>query len=218
MAHLKMLLCVDRWVVPDISKNGNVWLTLRIRIPRSLECWKITQPTTQCNIPEDLNLQQNICGNLMSRKSNLLVGPKCVKLITFSKVVMFIGPCIIVIVEEWKTNLMSLAILFHFLCAEHVSDINISIIRTDVIHQHSRKLLMMDILMSETCWAHKKWNKIVTSSWSFILQLFSKDLLALLLLLSCPHFWPHKFPDHSFFLLPFSRNIYIYLKKKFTTP
>ena len=31
-------------------------------------------------------------------------------------------------VEEWKTNLMSLAILFHFLCAQHVSDINISII------------------------------------------------------------------------------------------
>ena len=126
---------------------------------------------------------------------------------------MFIGPCIIVIDEEWKTNLMSLAILFHFLCAQHVSDINISIIRsfrlfywintlvvlflvqcvlefrcgwvdvvselqasahnTDttptqphwnsnthrtknnttnvVIQQNSRKLLMMDILMSETC-------------------------------------------------------------------
>ena len=31
---------------------------------------------------------------------------------------------------------------------------------TDVIiQQHSRKLLMMDILMSETCWAYKKWNK-----------------------------------------------------------
>ena len=29
-----------------------------------------------------------------------------------------------------------------------------------VIQQNSRKLLMMDILMSETCWAHKKWNKI----------------------------------------------------------
>ena len=43
---------------------------------------------------------------------------------------MFIGPCIIVIVEEWKSNLMSLAILFHFLCAQHVSDINISIIRS----------------------------------------------------------------------------------------
>ena len=116
---------------------------------------------------------------------------------------------------------MSLAILFQFLCAQHVSDINISIIRslrlccwittwsccswfvvywsfgvvglewlqakacyTDttptqphrisnthrtknnttnvVIQQNSRKLLMMDILMSETCWAHKKLNKIAS--------------------------------------------------------
>ena len=32
-------------------------------------------------------------------------------------------------VDEWKTNLMSLAILFH-LCAQHVSDINISIFRS----------------------------------------------------------------------------------------
>ena len=31
-----------------------------------------------------------------------------------------------------------------------------------VIQQHSRKLLMMDILMPETCWAHKKWNKIAS--------------------------------------------------------
>ena len=31
-----------------------------------------------------------------------------------------------------------------------------------VIQQHSRKLLMMDILMFETCWAHKKWNKITS--------------------------------------------------------
>ena len=30
---------------------------------------------------------------------------------------------------------------------------------TDVVtHQHSRRLLKMDILMSETCWAHNKWN------------------------------------------------------------
>jgi len=121
---------------------------------------------------------------------------------------------------------MSLAILFHFLCAQNFSDINISINRslrlfcwittlvvlflvryllefrcgwvgvvsvlqaeasacnTDttptqphrnsnthrtknkttyvVIQQHSCKLLMMDILMSETCWAHKKWNKIAS--------------------------------------------------------
>jgi hypothetical protein len=34
------------------------------------------------------------------------------------------------IFEEWKTNLMSLAILFHLLCAQHVSDINISIFRS----------------------------------------------------------------------------------------
>ena len=103
---------------------------------------------------------------------------------------------------------MSLAILFHFLCAQHVSDINISIIRslrllcwitilvvfflvrclleircgwvgmvsvlqasacnTDttgtnvVIQQNIRKFLMMDILMSETCWVHRKWNKIAS--------------------------------------------------------
>ena len=31
-----------------------------------------------------------------------------------------------------------------------------------VIQQHSRKLLMMDILMPETCWAHKTWNKIAS--------------------------------------------------------
>ena len=30
-------------------------------------------------------------------------------------ILMFIGPCIIAIVDEWKTNLMSLVILFHFL-------------------------------------------------------------------------------------------------------
>ena len=105
---------------------------------------------------------------------------------------------------------MSRVILLHFLCTQHISDINISIIRslrlccwittcgwvwvvsvlqaeacntdttqtqphqisntqrtenktTDVvIQQHSRKLLMIDILMSETCWAHKKWIKIAS--------------------------------------------------------
>jgi len=109
---------------------------------------------------------------------------------------------------------MSLAILFYFLCTQHVSEINISIIRSlrlccwitasvvlfsvrcvleiwcgfnlqyghysnpaapnlqhttnreqktnVVIQQHSRNLLMMDILISETCWVHKKWNKIAS--------------------------------------------------------
>jgi len=32
----------------------------------------------------------------------------------------------------------------------------------EVIQRNSRKLLMMDILMSEICWAHKKWNKIAS--------------------------------------------------------
>jgi len=31
-----------------------------------------------------------------------------------------------------------------------------------VIQQNSRKLLLMDIIMSEICWAHKKWNKIAS--------------------------------------------------------
>ena len=31
-----------------------------------------------------------------------------------------------------------------------------------VIQQNSRQLLMMDMWMSETCWAHKKWNKIAS--------------------------------------------------------
>ena len=77
---------------------------------------------------------------------------------------------------------MSLAILFHFLCLvlsaqaeacntgttqnqpHQISNTQ----RTEnkatdvVIQQHSRKLLTMDILMSETCWAHKTWNKITS--------------------------------------------------------
>jgi hypothetical protein len=31
-----------------------------------------------------------------------------------------------------------------------------------VIHQHSCKLLKVDALMSETCWAHNKWNNIAS--------------------------------------------------------
>jgi len=71
---------------------------------------------------------------------------------------------------------MSLVILFHFLCAQHVSDINISIIRSlrpghysnltapnlqNTVNQdrndqcgnqqYSRQLLMVGIVMHETC-------------------------------------------------------------------
>ena len=31
-----------------------------------------------------------------------------------------------------------------------------------VFQQNSHKFLMMDILMSETCWAHKKWNNVTS--------------------------------------------------------
>ena len=50
----------------------------------------------------------------------------------------------------------------------YISNINSNTHRTKnntnnvVIQQNSRKLLMIDILMSETCWAHKKWNKIAS--------------------------------------------------------
>jgi len=55
-----------------------------------------------------------------------------------------------------------------------------------VIQQNSRKFLMMDILMSETCWAHKKWNKITSDiKLVFILQQSVKgDKSALVQLLS----------------------------------
>ena len=72
---------------------------------------------------------------------------------------MFIGPCIIVIVEKWKTNLMSLAILFHFLRAQHVSDINISIIRSLRVCWW---ITTSVVLFSVRCWAQKKWNKIAS--------------------------------------------------------
>ena len=40
--------------------------------------------------------------------------------------------------------------------------------KTDVVIQHnSRKLQMMDILMSEIFWARKKWNKIASDKLVF---------------------------------------------------
>ena len=61
-----------------------------------------------------------------------------------------------------------------------------------VIQEHSRKLLMMDILMSETCWAHKKWNKIASdiklvfhSSTSTFLCLFILHLIYVFMFVLC---------------------------------
>jgi len=43
---------------------------------------------------------------------------------------MFIGPCIIVIVEELETNLMSLVIFITLIFAQHVSNVIMSIFRS----------------------------------------------------------------------------------------
>ena len=78
--------------------------------------------------------------------------------------------------EEWQTNLMSEEWQTNTNATSHQTHTTIhrkftltlnhpplQNKTTDVvIHQYSRKLLMMDILMSETCWAHKKWNKIAS--------------------------------------------------------
>jgi len=63
---------------------------------------------------------------------------------------------------------MSLAILFHFSCAQHVSDINISIIRSLQLFCWITTLVVLflfrcvDILLSEIYWEYKKWNKIAS--------------------------------------------------------
>ena len=48
-----------------------------------------------------------------------------------------------VIVGEWKTNLMSLAILFYFLCAQHVSDID--------IHDQELATIMLNYHIASAC-------------------------------------------------------------------
>jgi len=60
-----------------------------------------------------------------------------------------------------------------------------------VIQQHSHKLLMMDILMSETCWAHKKWNKI-TSDIKLVFYSSTITSLSLLSDKGSNNFWKWK--------------------------
>jgi len=63
---------------------------------------------------------------------------------------IFIGPCITVIVENKKNNLISLTVLFHFLCAQHVLDINISIIRSSQLFCLITTLVMCSWF--DVCW------------------------------------------------------------------
>ena len=61
---------------------------------------------------------------------------------------MFIGPCIIAIVEAEACNTDTTQNQPHQISNTQWTENK----KTDVvIQQHSRKLLMMDILMSETC-------------------------------------------------------------------
>ena len=53
-----------------------------------------------------------------------------------------------------------------------------------VIQQNCRKFLMMDILMSETYWAHKKWNKIASD----IKLVFYSSPLSLFFIYKPPRF------------------------------
>ena len=95
-----------------------------------------------------------------------------------------------------------------------------------VIHQHSRRLLKMDILMSETSWAHNKWNNIASdtklvfhssASWE-ILKLQEgrwsrgyrqwKELPSLL-----PHSFPFRSPSSFFFIHFVSTLIFVGLKR-----
>ena len=53
------------------------------------------------------------------------------------------------------------------------------------IQQNSRKLLMMDILMCETCWAHKKWNKTASDN-KLVFYSSGKNLSEFVVVFSLP--------------------------------
>ena len=75
-----------------------------------------------------------------------------------------------------------------------------------VIHQHSRKLLKMDVLMSETCWAHNKWNKIASG---IKLVFHSSNSTKLTVNYNPPH--PNYLPIDTVPLCPLSQEFcYIY--------
>ena len=64
------------------------------------------------------------------------------------------GACDCVDELQHRSSCSLFVVCWSFWCGNKTTDV--------VIRQHSRKLLKMDILMSETCWAHNKWNKIAS--------------------------------------------------------
>ena len=109
------------------SWNSNIYIYFE-NMPRKFKLhWSLTRVTgidlSTCEHYDSISLYcscNGICFRQICRENQN----------THFVNLMFIGPCIIAIVDEWKTNLLSLAILFHLLCAQHVSDINISIFRS----------------------------------------------------------------------------------------
>jgi len=77
-----------------------------------------------------------------------------------------VGRCILIDIRRF---LLCLVIIVFYFTKHHkytlmLNPPSLQNITTDVvIQQHSHKILMMDILMSETCWAHKKLNKIASN-------------------------------------------------------
>ena len=103
------------------------WRGQKISLTASQEQTKysqemLTRPPGQSSLGEKLN-----CGKCIRQRDGRTVAWTSTRGQVLSSYNIWVRRWYF-IVEEWKTNLMSLAILFHFLCAQHVSDINISII------------------------------------------------------------------------------------------
>ena len=110
------------------------------------------------------------------------------------------------------------------LTGQHVSDVNTSILRSlgliwvinhEITQQICRKLLRMDVLTSETCWAsNKETIKQVISSWSLFIQLYSSRLFFSSLFVSSdaltgyypvPYFWVRQYRTE----FVWSRSLYV---------
>ena len=128
---------------------------------------------------------------------------------------------------------MSLVILFHFLCTQHVSDINISIAKclrlccwiTTLVVLFSVRCVgdLVWLVLSgarvagwstSTCWAHKKWNKIASDIklvfYSSTITMMHGPINVRLLIdkLIFPQlFNPHVFSNRKFFLLHTTKSL-----------
>ena len=91
-----------------------------------------TEPSAPASLQRTLYLYRNLVGNIWTRnkrrikRGNLYIPTRThTHTRRFNR--MFIGPCII---EELKTNFMSLVVFISLIFAQHVSNNNISIFRS----------------------------------------------------------------------------------------